>query len=57
MIISILSFRVKEKQADRPETYEVILASDAMQSLPTDITVGETEMVKKIIQCIPQTIE
>jgi hypothetical protein len=51
----IIYFRLKEKQEERPESYNDILASFAMQSLPTEITDGEVVMVRNTIQHIPQT--
>ncbi|CAF1463004.1 unnamed protein product [Adineta steineri] len=41
------------KQAERPATYDDIQISPAMKSLPTEITSGETEMVKNVISNIP----
>jgi len=55
IIIIFISFRLKEKQEERPESYNDILASPAMQSLPKEITNGEVVMVRNIIQHIPQT--
>jgi len=46
------SFRLKEQQADRPATYDDILASAAMRSVPVKITDDEAEMAKKVIECI-----
>ena len=51
------SFRLKWQQADRPQTYDIILASSAVQSLPANITDGEVDMIKKVIEYIPHTLE
>jgi len=53
LIISLL----KAQQGDRPANYDEILTSSAMRSLPTEITDGETEMVKKVIEYIPKTLD
>ncbi|CAF0742109.1 unnamed protein product [Rotaria sp. Silwood1] len=45
---------LKIQPEDRPERYENILTSPAIQSLPTEITKEEEEMVKIIIEHIPQ---
>ncbi|CAF5104615.1 unnamed protein product, partial [Rotaria sp. Silwood1] len=37
---------LKRKQEDRPAKYEYILASPAIQSLPTEVTNEEAEMLK-----------
>jgi len=47
------SFRMKEHPNERPERYEEILASPAIQSLPKEITDEEVEMVKNVIEQIP----
>jgi hypothetical protein len=52
-----VSFRLKEQQADRPATYDDILASPAMRSVPVEITNGEAEMAKKVIEHIARTSE
>jgi serine/threonine protein kinase len=48
---------LKEQQADRPATYDDILASPAMRSVPVEITNGEAEMAKKVIEHIARTSE
>ncbi|CAF2698604.1 unnamed protein product [Rotaria sp. Silwood2] len=45
---------LKRQQEDRPPKYENILVSSAMQSLPTEITKEEADMVKIVIEHIPQ---
>jgi len=50
----LIIWLVKVKQDDRPATYDDILASSAMKSLPEEITSGETEMVKNVLMNIPQ---
>jgi len=45
---------MKEHPTDRPERYEEIFASPAIQSLPKEITDEEVEMVKNVIEQIPQ---
>ncbi|CAF3339268.1 unnamed protein product [Rotaria sp. Silwood1] len=48
---------LKRKQEDRPAKYEYILASPAIQSLPTEVTNEEAEMVKTVIEHTPQVYE
>jgi len=49
LIVSLLRIR----QEDRPLSYDEILASPIMQSLPEEITDGETQMVKTVLENIP----
>ncbi len=53
-IFSFYSLRMKEHPTERPERYEEILASPAIQSLPKEITDEEVKMVKNVIEQIPQ---
>ncbi|CAF2462437.1 unnamed protein product [Rotaria sp. Silwood2] len=50
----LIIWLLKTQPEDRPEKYEDILASHAIQSLPTEITKEEEEMVKIIIEHIPK---
>ncbi|CAF1356969.1 unnamed protein product [Rotaria sordida] len=53
----LIIWLLKAQQADRPAKYENILTSSVIQSLPTEITKEEEEMVKIIIENIPQLYE
>jgi hypothetical protein len=44
---------MKEHPTERPERYEEILESPAIQSLPKEITDEEVEMVKNVMKQIP----
>ena len=46
-------FSLRIRQEDRPLSYDEILASPIMQSLPEEITDGETQMVKTVLENIP----
>ncbi|UJR33291.1 hypothetical protein I4U23_020742 [Adineta vaga] len=50
-----LFFRIKKDPTQRPTHYETILASSAIQNLPTEINDGQTGTVKHTIEQIPNT--
>ena len=56
-IFSFNSFRLKVQQKDRPNSYDDILSSAALHSIPREITHGEAEMVKNVIERIPPVSE
>lgn len=51
--IDLFVFRLKSDHADRPATYQEILSSPAMISLPTDVTEAEQILANQVIPKIP----
>ncbi|CAF0871663.1 unnamed protein product [Adineta steineri] len=53
----LVAWLMKVNHTERPQRYQDILESSAMQKLPQEITAEEVEMVKKIIEQIPYVPE